>query len=142
MGGEGGRASSSAAPLIIIEIGEAMTKTQMKQRSGGQNHLTTMLGVTLLILLGFVAGLIVNRTSTPSSPPPQTPLAPLYSQAVLAIASDFICSCGQCGERDLVACTCDTAIREKNYIRDLLNKNYDRETIVTTLETMFGGRKT
>ena len=113
----------------------------MKQSRRGQNVLSTILGVTLLILLGFVGGLIVSKTSAPSSPPPQAALAPLYSQAVLAIASDFICACGQCGERELVACTCDTAIREKNYIRDLLNKNYDRETIVTTLETMFGGSK-
>lgn len=119
-----------------------MTKTQMKQRSRGQNTLSTILGVTLLILLGFVAGLIVNRTSTPSSPPPKAVVAPLYSPEVLAIASNFICACGQCGERELVACTCDTAIREKNYIRDLLNKDYDRETIVTTLKTMFGGSKT
>ena len=119
-----------------------MTKPQLKQRSGGQKVLPVLLGATLLILIGFVGGLIVSKTSAPSSPQTQAPLAPLYSQEVLAIASDFICSCGQCGERDLVACTCETAIREKNYIRDLLNKDYDRETIVTTLETMFGGRKT
>lgn len=119
-----------------------MTKPQTKQRSGGQNVLPTLMGATLLILLGFVAGLIVSRTATPSSPPTQAALAPLYSQEVLAIASKFSCACGQCGERELVACTCDTAIREKNYIRDLLNKDYDHETIMTTLETMFGGRKT
>ena len=43
---------------------------------------------------------------------------------------------------ELVACTCDTVSREKNYIRDLLNKDYGQETIVKTVETLFGGRKT
>ena len=43
---------------------------------------------------------------------------------------------------ELVACTCDTVSREKNYIRDLLNKDDGQVAIVKTLETLIGGRKT
>ena len=101
-----------------------------------------ILGAAALIVLGMLLSTVLMDKSAPSSAPGSATVTPLYSSAVMDIARDFYCSCGSCGQEELVVCTCDTAVQEKNYIQDLLDKGYDKESINATVQAMFGGGKT
>lgn len=98
-------------------------------------------GSIFIVLVGIFLGIIVN--SDMISPPQSTkPIEqPIYGVEVLEIASHFLCSCGNCGDKELVSCTCKTAIREKNFIQELLQKDYERESILSMMESMFGNKK-
>ncbi|MEE9463970.1 MAG: hypothetical protein V3W14_00165 [Candidatus Neomarinimicrobiota bacterium] len=119
-----------------------MSKRKKQAQSGAREQLPIIMGAAALVLLGVLIGVTVR--DKPDRAPEQAPAStvPIFSSAVLDIAEDFICSCGSCGERDLVVCTCDTANQEKTYIQNMLNQGNDRSTITTRIEALYGGRKT
>ncbi len=104
--------------------------------------LPMIIGAAALIVLGMMLSTVLIDKSASSPAPGPAAVTPVYSSAVLDIARDFYCSCGSCGQEELVVCTCDTAIQEKNYIQDLLDKGYEKESINSTVQAMFGGKKT
>jgi len=119
-----------------------MSKRKKQSQSGASQQLPIIMGAAALVLLGVLIGVTVR--DKPSKAVEQAPIStvPIFGSIVLDIAKDFTCSCGNCGERDLVVCTCDTATAEKNYIQNMLNQGYDRSTITTRIEALYGGRKT
>ncbi len=104
--------------------------------------LPMILGAAALIVLGMLLSTVLIDQSAPAPASGAATATPVYSSAVMDIARDFYCSCGSCGQEELVICSCDTAVQEKNYIQDLLDKGYDKESINATVQAMFGGKKT
>lgn len=46
------------------------------------------------------------------------------------VANEFACSCGTCGEKNLVYCVCGTAMNTKNFIEtNLKNGTSEREVV-------------
>ncbi len=109
---------------------------------GALKPLPMILGAAALIVLGMLLSTVLVDQSAPSPAPGAATVTPVYSSAVLDIAKDFYCACGSCGQEELVVCSCDTAIQEKNYIHDLLEKGYEKRSINATVQAMFGGGKT
>ena len=111
------------------------------QTSKKPNSLPIIIGGILLISIGVLIGTIMSNI-TPSSVATNAASEPiLYNSEVLDVASHFLCSCGSCGDKELVSCSCDTAVQEKDFIQDLIQKGYEKEAIITTVETMFGKKK-
>ncbi len=118
-----------------------MPVRKVYQTRKNPNSLPMIIGGILLISIGVLIGTIMSYI-TPSSAATNAASEPiLYNSEVIDIASHFLCSCGSCGDKDLVTCSCDTAVREKNFIQDLIQKGYEKEAIITTVETMFGKKK-
>jgi hypothetical protein len=99
------------------------------------------MGSIFLILAGIIIGTMVSSTPRSPATPSSASVPHLYNVEVLEIASHFLCSCGSCGETELASCTCPTAKQEKDFIMELIKKDYDKETIIKTVETMFGKKK-
>jgi len=57
---------------------------------------------------------------------------------VMDIASNFICSCGRCGEKPLETCACDTAIVERNEIRRQLGNDQSDLEVIAIINKQFG----
>jgi cytochrome c-type biogenesis protein CcmH/NrfF len=60
---------------------------------------------------------------------------------VKEITSKFICSCGTCGEQSLDICTCNTAIQERQFIRNALKSGQPLDRIFAAVNTTFGWMK-
>ncbi len=67
---------------------------------------------------------------------------PALEARVQAIAAKFVCSCGSCGELPLDTCTCDTAVQERQFIRNYLQQGQSPEQAIAAVRTTFGGLKT
>ena len=114
-----------------------MPVRKVYQTSKKPNSLPIIIGGILLISIGVLIGTILSTRTSPS----RTSVPIIYSSKVLDVAGHFLCSCGSCGDKELVTCSCDTAVQEKNFIQDLIQKGYEKESIITTVETMFGKKK-
>ena len=114
-----------------------MPVRKVYQTSKTPNSLPIIIGGILLISIGALIGTILSTSTSPS----RTSVPIIYSSEVLDVAGHFLCSCGSCGDEELAACSCDTAIQEKNFIQDLIQKGYEKKAIITTVENMFGKKK-
>lgn len=63
---------------------------------------------------------------------------PVVEAGVFTIASKFVCSCGSCGEQSLEKCKCATAVEERQFVRDYLEKKNKPEDIVVALADSYG----
>jgi len=142
--------------LFCVGCGEEMTrvpKENIQRRSTAPSYKTIALVVGLVFLLGFVIKLGINlskqaRTSNlPVSyaPPTTSPtsLAEVDEAKVRAVAKNFKCACGGCGELPLETCNCDMpkgAVEEKNFIREKLAEGFTVEQVIDLLEKRYGHR--
>ena len=60
---------------------------------------------------------------------------------VREVASKFICSCGTCGEQPLDICACNTAIQERQFIRNALESGQTSKQIIAAVNTTYGWTK-
>lgn len=60
---------------------------------------------------------------------------------VYEIASQFVCGCGSCGEESLEICDCNFAIQEKEFIRTLVQNSKDDASIISDVNSKYGGIK-
>ena len=112
-----------------------------KRKMEAQNQVIKWAGAGFLIMMGIIIGSVINQPDKSRAVGTDNNYTPIYTSAVLDIANEFLCACGNCDEPNLAACTCDTAKQEKNLIRELLLKGNDRAKVIETVEAMFGGRK-
>lgn len=95
-------------------------------------------GVAGLVLIGLVV--VIARWSasgdTRTNPTAPQPTARPVSLAVRGVASKFLCSCGECGERELADCTCATAVEGREFI----DREMERGTPERKLIEMVNGR--
>jgi hypothetical protein len=63
---------------------------------------------------------------------------------VFAVAKNFICACGGCGEQPLETCTCDMpngSVEEKNFIRKNLAQGLNVTQVIELVDEKYGHRK-
>lgn len=62
---------------------------------------------------------------------------------VIAVAGNFKCACGGCGELPLETCTCDMprgSVEEKKFIREKLAEGFTVEQVIELLDKEYGHR--
>jgi len=62
---------------------------------------------------------------------------------VIAVAKNFRCACGGCGELPLATCECDMpkgAVEEKRFIREKLVEGFSVEQVIELLDKKYGHR--
>ncbi len=67
-----------------------------------------------------------------------------YSAAVLDIARDFMCNCGNCGDDTVEDCNCEHkngALEVKNFILQKVQEGHKKPHIVALVQEKYGGLK-
>ena len=110
--------------------------------------------VALVIGMTFLAGLAVKLAITFSkgeglsklnSAPvlTSTPMVQVEEAQVIAVAKNFKCACGGCGELPLATCNCDMSkgsVEEKRFIREKLAEGFTVEQVIEQLDKKYGHR--
>jgi uncharacterized membrane protein YvbJ len=139
--------------VFCVACGEEMIrvpKGDQKQQLAGPSYKT----IALVIGMIFLAGLFVKlgvKFSKKDSPPKlnsapvltSTSVAKLDEAEVIAVARNFKCACGGCGELPLATCECDMpkgAIEEKNFIRGKLAEGFTVDQVIGLLDKNYGHR--
>jgi ribosomal protein L40E/cytochrome c-type biogenesis protein CcmH/NrfF len=139
--------------LFCVACGEEISRPSKegpKKPSTGPSYKT----IALVIGFVFFFGLLVKlgtaffkpgKTSSRSSS-----LAPVSKSAinvdeaqVIAVAKNFKCPCGGCGEDALETCTCDMpkgAVETKNFIREKLAEGLTVEQVIELVDKKYGHR--
>ncbi len=105
-----------------------MASKQKKRLQNNQINNFTMSNIILVaivvLIIGVVIGMSLNTQSTNSEHQNTsvTPSQTVFASNTLKIAKEFACSCGTCGEKNLVACVCGTAIGTKQFIAKMKAK--------------------
>ena len=60
---------------------------------------------------------------------------------VIEIVSKFNCSCGTCGVTPLETCACNTAIQERQYIRNAIQNGKAVQKITNEIQNIYGSMK-
>ncbi len=98
-------------------------------------------GVTLLIAIPFFRGNGPGQRVRPAPIPEQRSSDPAIEAKVTQIAEHFICSCGSCGEQPLDVCRCNTAVKEREFIRSALQSGLKEQQIIASVNSTFGWMK-
>jgi len=146
-----GRFNELEANFCIV-CGEEMLRVQKgdrKQQSAGPSYKTIALVIGIIILAGISVKVGINfskRGSLPNltSEPVQTSTSVNVDEAkVIAVAKNFKCACGGCGELPLATCQCEMprgAVEEKRFIREKLADGFTVEQVIEQLDKMYGHR--
>lgn len=142
--------------LFCVVCGEEMIKVpkeNFKRQSIGPSYpsyKTIALVIGLVFLAGFSIKLVAgfSKREGPSkltSAPVQTStsMTKVDEAQVIAVARNFKCACGGCGELPLATCECDMpkgAIEEKNFIRRKLAEGFTVEQVIGLLDKKYGHR--
>ncbi len=137
---------------FCVVCGEEMVtgpKGDQRQPSVGPSYKT----IALVIGMTFLAGLAVKLAITFSEGGGLSKLnsAPVLTSStvevdeaqVIAVARNFKCACGGCGELPLVTCNCDMSkgsVEEKKFIREKLAEGFTVEQVIEQLDEKYGHR--
>jgi len=138
--------------LFCVVCGEeiiSVPKGNFKRQSAGPSYKT----IALLIGTVFLLGIFVKLGTTlfkeekgsrsSSSPSSVSRSIKLDEAQVLAVAKNFKCACGGCGELPLATCECDMpmgAVEEKRFIREKLAEGLSTEQVIELLDEKYGHR--
>jgi hypothetical protein len=138
---------------FCVVCGEEMVrdpKGDQRQPSVGPSYKTIALVIGMIFLAGLAVKLAItfSKGGTPSklnSAPVLTsaPTVKVDEGQVIAVARNFKCACGGCGELPLATCECDMpkgAIEEKNFIRGKLAEGFTVKQVVELLDKNYGHR--
>lgn len=138
--------------LFCVNCGEEITrvpKENLWRKSIAPSYKTIALVIGMVFLLGFAVKLGINFSKEknpsplPASSPPAASLLKVDETKVIAVAKNFKCACGGCGELPLETCSCDMpkgAVEEKNFIREKLNEGFTVEQVIELLDKKYGHR--
>jgi hypothetical protein len=124
-------------------------KEEITRPSAGPSYKTIALVIATVILIGFLVKVGTTffkggRPSNVSSYPPASISTIKVDEAkVIAVAKNFKCACGGCGELPLETCQCDMpkgAVEEKNFIREKLAEGFTVEQVIEQLNKKYGHR--
>jgi predicted nucleic acid-binding Zn ribbon protein len=139
--------------LFCISCGEEMIKAPKEDRKrslDGPSYKAIALVIGLVLLLGFFVKLGISFFSEVS--PPKLSSSPgaiptsmknINEAKVIAVAKNFKCPCGGCGEDALETCTCDMprgAVETKNFIREKLSEGFTVEQVIELVDKKYGHR--
>lgn len=98
-------------------------------------------GGALLIAIPYITGNPPGRKPQAERIIEQRSADPKIEAKVKEVASQFICSCGTCGEEPLDVCSCNTAVQERQFIRNAVQSGQTVDQIVTAVNSTFGWMK-
>ncbi len=140
--------------LFCVACGEKITqgpKNNTQKRSANPSYQTIFIFIALfLISVFFVKQVIpVFKKEKPSSMSLSSVSYGISTNkvdeaSVIAVAKNFICACGGCGEQPLETCTCDMpkgSVEEKNFIRKYLAEGMTVEQVIELVDEKYGYRK-
>ena len=139
--------------LFCVTCGEEMIKVP-KENSKRQSVGPSYKAIVLMIGMIFLAGLAVKLAITFSKGGSlsklnsaavltSTPMVKVDEAEVIAVARNFKCACGGCGELPLVTCNCDMSkgsVEEKRFICEKLAQGFTVEQVIEQLDKRYGHR--
>jgi cytochrome c-type biogenesis protein CcmH/NrfF len=135
--------------LFCVSCGEEMMrglKGDQKQPSVGPSYKTIALVIGMIFLAGLAVKLAITLSKAGGLSEPvltSTPMAKVDEAQVTAVAKNFKCACGGCGELPLVTCNCDMpkgSVEEKRFIREKLAEGFAVEQVIEQLDKKYGHR--
>jgi len=138
--------------LFCVACGEEMInlpKESLSKQLPGPSYRTIVVVIGVIFLFGlFVkAGVSFFKASRPSQTSipasPSTSSIKVDEAQVIAVAKNFKCACGGCGEDALETCTCDMpkgAVETKRFIREKLNEGLTVEQVIELVDKKYGHR--
>jgi ribosomal protein L40E len=139
--------------LFCVLCGEEMTripKEDHKQQSVGPSYKTIALVIGIIFLTGVSVklGVTFSKRGNPSklnSAPvlTSTSMAKVDEIQVSAVAKNFKCACGGCGELPLATCQCEMpkeSVEEKKFIREKLAEGFTVDQVIELLDKTYGHR--
>lgn len=137
---------------FCVVCGEEMVrgpKDDQRQPSAGPSYKTVALVIGMIFLAGLAVKLAITFSkgeglSKLNSAPVLTSSKVEVDEAqVIAVAKNFKCACGGCGELPLVTCNCDMSkgsVEEKRFIREKLAEGFTVEQVIEQLDKKYGHR--
>ncbi len=136
--------------LFCVTCGQEMIKVPKenpKRQSAGPSYKTIGLVIGVVFLLGifvktgttFFKG--ENRSRLSSSSASVSASTKVDEAEVMAVAKNFKCACGGCGELPLATCQCEMpkgSVEEKRFIREKLAEGYTVEQVIELLDKKYG----
>jgi uncharacterized membrane protein YvbJ len=140
--------------LFCVACGEEIIRAprrDQKRESGSPSYKMIAVVVGMIFLIGILVkvGITFFKAGSPSNKLTSAVVQPLPSVTkvdetqVIAVARNFKCACGGCGELPLATCECDMpkgAIEEKNFIRGKLTEGFTVEQVIGLLDKNYGHR--
>jgi cytochrome c-type biogenesis protein CcmH/NrfF len=125
-------------------------KENFNRQSVGPSYKTIALVIGMIFLAGLAVKLAITFSKGESlsklnSTPvlTSTPMVQVDEAQVIAVAKNFKCACGGCGELPLATCNCDMSkgsVEEKRFIREKLAEGYTVEQVIELLDRKYGHR--
>jgi ribosomal protein L40E len=138
--------------LFCVFCGEEMTripKENFKQQSANPSYKTIALVIGMAFLLGIFVKLGTaffkeeSRSRLSSSSASVSNSVKVDEAQVVAVARNFKCACGKCGELALATCECEMpkgSVEEKKFIREKLAEGFTVEQVIELLDKEYGHR--
>ncbi len=110
-------------------------QTKSKHKEINQSSQTKIVAIVSLAIISILLFIVVSKDKQPAKAN-----APLQSAAVLEIAKNFHCFCGNCDDRlDVCDCThAGGAVEVKNFIIRKLNEGHRAEHITDLVRETYG----
>jgi cytochrome c-type biogenesis protein CcmH/NrfF len=125
-------------------------KENSKAQSFGSSYGAIALMIGMIFLAGFAVKLAIAFSkggnlsrSNSAAAPISAPTVKVEEGQVIAVATNFKCACGGCGELPLVTCNCDMSkgsVEEKRFIREKLAEGLTAEQVIELLDRTYGHR--
>ena len=139
--------------LFCVECGGETIrapKENPNRQPTGPSYKTIALAIGSILLLGFSIKLATSFfrggrpfNLTSATIQTSTSEAKVDEAQVMAVARNFKCACGGCGELPLATCNCDMpmgSVEEKRFIREKLAEGYTVEQVIELLDKKYGHR--
>jgi hypothetical protein len=98
-----------------------------------------MLAVFFMLIYFYITQQSARERSRPARREITSIRVPPEIEAkVYEVASKFSCGCGACNELPLEKCDCNSAIQEKNFIKELLLKGESVENVIIAVNERYG----
>lgn len=138
--------------LFCVVCSEEIIRTpkeNLKRKSDGPSFKTIGLVIGVVFSLGvlvktgttfFKGG---NRFGLSSSSASVSRSINVDEAVVIAVAKNFKCACGGCGELPLATCQCEMpkgSVEEKRFIREKLAEGFTVEQVIELLDKNYGHR--
>jgi hypothetical protein len=124
-------------------------KENLKRKSDGPSFKTIGLVIGVVFILGVLvkAGTAFfkgeNHSGLSSSSASVSRSINVDEADVIAVAKNFKCACGRCGELPLATCQCEMpkgSVEEKKFIREKLAEGFTVEQVIELLDKNYGHR--
>jgi hypothetical protein len=125
-----------------------VSKENPKRQSVGPSYKTIALVIGMILLAGFAVKLAITFSkggdlskSNSAAVVTSTPAANVDEAEVIAVARNFKCACGGCGELPLATCQCEMpkgSVEEKRFIREKLAEGLTVEQVIQLLDEKYG----